>query len=96
MARHPEACEPLAAIYPAEALAAVEARIAGGDFSLQGLARQLAAAGRMHLISITGEEAGRLQSLNTPARFAAWREQQGTGTPPSVQSSVPSPHHETR
>ena len=91
MARHPEACEPLAAIYPAEALAAVENRIAGGDFSLQALARQLASAGRMRLISVAGEETARLQSLNTPARFTAWRVQQGTGAAPSVQSSVPIP-----
>jgi molybdopterin-guanine dinucleotide biosynthesis protein A len=92
MARHPEACEPLAAIYPAEALGAVEARLAGGDLSLQGLARELAATGRLRLIPVTAERAERTKSLNTAAAFSAWQDRRGTAGPgpaPSPLASFP-------
>jgi molybdopterin-guanine dinucleotide biosynthesis protein A len=92
MARHPEACEPLAAIYPAEALGAVEARLAGGDLSLQGLARELAATGRLRLIPVTAERAERAKSLNTAAAFSAWQDRRGTAGPgpgPSPIASFP-------
>jgi molybdopterin-guanine dinucleotide biosynthesis protein A len=58
--------EPLAAIYPAEALPEVVARIGRGDLSVQGLAFGLAAAGRMTVVELPEEYAGRVASLNEP------------------------------
>jgi molybdopterin-guanine dinucleotide biosynthesis protein A len=60
------ALEPLAAIYPAEALPVAAARLARRELSVQGLAAELAAAGRMSLVAIPAEYAGRVPSLNEP------------------------------
>jgi molybdopterin-guanine dinucleotide biosynthesis protein A len=84
MARHAEGCEPLAAIYPAAALAEVEARIARGEHSLQRLAAALAHAGRMILVPLPAADAPRIASVNTAAQFAAWEE---ASRPSSRQSS---------
>ncbi len=72
MARHADVCEPLAAIYPAEALAAVEAQIGAKYHSLQHLALSLASVGRMTLLPLEGAEASRLGSVNTRSQFSAW------------------------
>ena len=77
MARHADACEPLAAIYPSQALAAVEAQIAAKEHSLQRLANLLAGAGRMRLLPLGATEAPRTASLNTESELRAWRPFQG-------------------
>jgi molybdenum cofactor guanylyltransferase len=73
MARHAEACEPLAAIYPAEALGEIETRRGSRDHALQRLARALATAGRMSLVPLPAVEAPRARSLNTAAQLECWR-----------------------
>jgi molybdopterin-guanine dinucleotide biosynthesis protein A len=62
----PGTLEPLAAIYPIEALPVAAARLARRELSVQGLAAELAAAGRMSLVAIPAEYAGRVPSLNEP------------------------------
>jgi molybdopterin-guanine dinucleotide biosynthesis protein A len=59
--------EPLAAIYPAEALAEVAARIARKELSVQALAWGLAASGRMSIVGLPAAYAARVASLNEPA-----------------------------
>jgi molybdopterin-guanine dinucleotide biosynthesis protein A len=85
MACHPGAYEPLAAIYPAEALEAVESHLAGEDQSLQSLAWDLASAGRMILRPVTKAAAARLTSINTPLHLDFWKKRLGTG---SLESAV--------
>lgn len=77
MARHAGACEPLAAIYPSEALAAVEAQIGAGRHSLQHLALLLAAEGRMTLLPLDGPGAARAESVNTRSQLRAWETSRG-------------------
>lgn len=60
------ALEPLAAIYPAGALPEVAGRLARRELSVQGLARALAAAGRMTVAEVPAGYAGSLASLNEP------------------------------
>lgn len=66
MIRHSAACEPLAAIYPAEAIGEVQARLEKGEHSLQSLALALAAAGCLQLIPATPAECEQARSVNTP------------------------------
>jgi molybdopterin-guanine dinucleotide biosynthesis protein A len=66
MARHPEAFEPLAAIYPPEALAEIELRLGRGEFSLQRLAMNLAATSRLRTMPAAWGARGRVRSVNTP------------------------------
>jgi molybdopterin-guanine dinucleotide biosynthesis protein A/aminoglycoside phosphotransferase (APT) family kinase protein len=73
MARHPAAAEPLAAVYPREAIGEVGSRLARGEFSLQGLAGALAESGAMTLVPLPAAEQWRAASLNTAAQAAAWR-----------------------
>jgi molybdenum cofactor guanylyltransferase len=58
--------EPLAALYPAEALAEVAARLARRELSVQGLVHGLAAAGMMSIVELPPEYAVRVASLNAP------------------------------
>jgi len=60
------ALEPLAAIYPAEALPEAAARLERRELSVRGLATALAAAGRMSLVALPAGYAGRVPSLNEP------------------------------
>ena len=73
MARHPAAAEPLAAVYPREAIVQVEARLGRGEFSLQGLAEALAKSGAMALVPLPPAELWRAVSINTAAQASAWR-----------------------
>ena len=66
MARHGEACEPLAAIYPIEALGEIEFRLRRGEHSLQSLALALATQGRLALVPLPAEFAPAVRSLNRP------------------------------
>ncbi|HWA11059.1 MAG TPA: molybdenum cofactor guanylyltransferase [Opitutaceae bacterium] len=73
MIRHAAACEPLAAIYPAEALAEIEARLRRQEYSLQSLALALAAQRRMHLVTATPAECVQARSVNTPREWSHHR-----------------------
>jgi molybdopterin-guanine dinucleotide biosynthesis protein A len=66
VAGHGSLLEPLAAFYPAKALTEVSARLARRELSLQGLARGLAAAGMMSVVTLPSGYAGRVASLNEP------------------------------
>jgi molybdenum cofactor guanylyltransferase len=79
MACHTAAYEPLAAIYPAEALAEVDQHLAGDDQSLQSLAWDLASAGRMTLHPLPTRAAARLTSINTPSNLDFWSKRLGPG-----------------
>jgi|GEM_PF-442287 len=72
MARHDAACEPLAAIYPAEALAEIQAHLDRQDYSLQRLAAALEAAGRMTLVSLPSDRKSCVVSINTAANLEFW------------------------
>jgi molybdopterin-guanine dinucleotide biosynthesis protein A len=67
MVRHAGRCEPLAAVYPADALIEVEAQLRAADHSLQQLARTLVKAGRIRLMELAESEASRLLNVNDPS-----------------------------
>jgi molybdopterin-guanine dinucleotide biosynthesis protein A len=58
--------EPLAAIYPAEAADDFGAALAGRDFSLQTVIRNLAASGKVKLWPVAEEDAKLYRSVNEP------------------------------
>jgi molybdenum cofactor guanylyltransferase len=58
--------EPLAAIYPREAVTDFAAALAGSDFSLKALARKLAQAGRVRMVPVAEEERDLYRSVNEP------------------------------
>ena len=72
MAQHAEACEPLAAIYPREALQEINTRLQLRDYSLQRLAQALVAQGRMSLIPLPAEKLPSTRSINTPEDLEFW------------------------
>ena len=63
---HGERAEPLAAIYPSRASDAFAGALVGENWSMQTLARRLAAAGRVEFVAIPEEEIGCYRSLNEP------------------------------
>jgi len=63
--RHAAAFEPLAAIYPAAALAEVSARLDRGELSLQALIRQLVADELMYAIVLPDNRLPAVRSLNS-------------------------------
>jgi molybdenum cofactor guanylyltransferase len=63
--------EPLAAIYPEEALTNVRSALTETDFSLQTLASRLVAAGKLQVILITKTERRFFQNVNEPVDLAA-------------------------
>jgi len=67
VARHAEAFEPLAAIYPAEASQEIATRLWRRDLSLQSLCRSLAEQGRMVVVPLAAADARRTASINTAA-----------------------------
>jgi molybdopterin-guanine dinucleotide biosynthesis protein A len=58
--------EPLAAIYPREALANVQSALSGQDFSLQTLTGRLVAVGKLQVILVTSQERKLFLNLNEP------------------------------
>jgi Molybdopterin-guanine dinucleotide biosynthesis protein A len=64
--RHAEGSEPLAAIYPREALAVVSRRLRDGRRSMQELVTALARGRRVRLVQVTDADAGRWRNWNTP------------------------------
>lgn len=66
-----ERFEPLAAVYPVEARELFVAALAGVDWSLQRLIRQLAERGMVDLVSIAPADASGFRSVNEPADLPA-------------------------
>jgi molybdenum cofactor guanylyltransferase len=62
--------EPLAAIYPQEALAEVQRKLTGTDFSLQAMANRLVAGGKLRVISVTTQEREFFLNVNEPSDLA--------------------------
>lgn len=62
----PEGFEPLAAIYPREALPAVVRRLGRGERSMQALVAGLVRARRMAIVRLTRKELWRMENWNTP------------------------------
>ena len=58
--------EPLAAIYPQEALANFRGALSGTDFSMQTVARRLAAEGKLRVVPVTSQERNLFRNLNEP------------------------------
>jgi molybdopterin-guanine dinucleotide biosynthesis protein A len=63
--------EPLAAIYPQEALATMESALSGKDFSLQTVASRLVEEGKLEVTPVTSEERRLFLNLNELADLAA-------------------------
>ena len=63
--------EPLAAIYPQEALAMMQSALSGKDFSLQTVASRLVAEGKLQVTPVTSQERKLFLNLNEPADLAA-------------------------
>jgi molybdopterin-guanine dinucleotide biosynthesis protein A len=62
--------EPLAAIYPRDAVTDFVEAVTGDDFSLQTLARGLVRSGRMHLLDLPEEQRELYRSVNEPGDLA--------------------------
>jgi molybdopterin-guanine dinucleotide biosynthesis protein A len=65
--------EPLAAVYPVEAMADFRAALAGSDFSLQSIVGKLAAAGKVRLRPLPETAAHLYQNWNEPDDFKEGR-----------------------
>jgi molybdenum cofactor guanylyltransferase len=63
--------EPLAAIYPQEALANFQSALSGKDFSMQTVAGRLATEGKLQVVPVTSLERKLFLNLNEPADLAA-------------------------
>ena len=63
--------EPLAAIYPQEALTDIQRAFTGTDFSLQTMAHRLVVAGRLQVMPVTSRERKLFLNVNEPADLAA-------------------------
>lgn len=61
--------EPLAAIYPAVALADFQKALHAADASMQAVVRKITAAGRLHVLTISDEDRSLYKSLNEPQDF---------------------------
>jgi molybdopterin-guanine dinucleotide biosynthesis protein A len=72
MVQHSEICEPLAAIYPREAIGEINVRLEKRDHSLQRLARALTEIGQMTLIPLPAEKLAQTRGINTPADLDFW------------------------
>jgi len=68
-----ERTEPLAAIYPRESAPDFATALAGRDFSLQGLVRNLAAANKVQIISVLEQDEHLYSNVNEPDDFKEGR-----------------------
>ncbi|MEY2438959.1 MAG: molybdenum cofactor guanylyltransferase [Verrucomicrobiota bacterium] len=59
--------EPLAAIYPVEVAADCDKALAGKDFSLQSVVRQLVAAGTLRIVEVPEDGQELYRNINIPA-----------------------------
>ena len=66
VARHADGFEPLAAIYPCEALEIVSRRVKAKEFSLQGLVKALVRTKRMRVVDLPASERWRVANWNEP------------------------------
>jgi molybdenum cofactor guanylyltransferase len=66
VARHDDGCEPLAAIYPCEALASVGTQLRKGRRSAQELVDLLVNAGQMAVVDVSEDERAAAENWNTP------------------------------
>jgi molybdopterin-guanine dinucleotide biosynthesis protein A len=73
MVRHAEACEPLAAIYPREALSEVTRRLGRGEGSLQALAAALLGMGQLVWVTAEPADLAAARSINTRADHSYWK-----------------------
>jgi molybdopterin-guanine dinucleotide biosynthesis protein A len=71
IARHRDGCEPLAAIYPREALIPMTRRLRDNRFSLQALATELAQTQRVMLVPLPESERWRVRNCNFPGDLRA-------------------------
>ena len=67
IACHADGCEPLAAIYPREALATVTRRLQETRLSLRELVTELAQTQRMTIVSLPESERWRVENWNLPS-----------------------------
>lgn len=67
IAKIDERYEPLATIYPHEALANVQSALSGEDFSLQTLTRRLVADGKLQVVFVASQERKLFVNMNEPA-----------------------------
>lgn len=58
--------EPLAAIYPRDAMAELASALSGSDFSLQPVVRKLIATGKLQSLEVPPEEVPLFRNLNEP------------------------------
>jgi molybdopterin-guanine dinucleotide biosynthesis protein A len=63
--------EPLAAIYPHEALANFQSALSGTDFSMQTVVGYLAAEGKLRVVSVTSQEKNLFLNVNELSDLAA-------------------------
>ena len=63
--------EPLAAIYPQEALTDFQSALSGRDFSLQKVIGRLVVAGRLQIMPVTSQGRKLFLNVNEPADLAA-------------------------
>jgi molybdopterin-guanine dinucleotide biosynthesis protein A len=66
VARHADGFEPLAAIYPREALPAITRRLERGEHSMQALVRALVRVRRMKVIRLAAADRWRVENWNHP------------------------------
>lgn len=71
IAKIDELFEPLATIYPREALADVQSALSGEDFSLQTLTARLIASGKLQVVLVTPQERNLFLNVNEPSDLAA-------------------------
>jgi molybdenum cofactor guanylyltransferase len=64
--------EPLAAIYPQEALANFQSALSGTDFSLQAVVGRLDAAGKFYVVRVTEQERKLFLNVNEPVDLERW------------------------
>ena len=66
VARTQDGYEPLAAIYPCEALSKMETHLSRGEFSLQALVGALVRSRRMHVERLKSTDRWQLANWNSP------------------------------
>jgi molybdopterin-guanine dinucleotide biosynthesis protein A len=69
IAQHPDAFEPLAAVYPTAALPAIKERLERGDYALQPLIRSLIAQGHLTAVPLPPERRAAALSVNLPTQL---------------------------
>ena len=70
IAKNNDRFEPLAAIYPHEALMNFQSALTGMDFSLQAVARGLVAEGKLHVTPVISQERELFLNMNEPVDLA--------------------------